>query len=108
MTSDFPFHYFSFHLEAKAPLQMPAYNKGSTARLTPKGNIIRGGFGSAFRRIVCYASCERFGEDRQESGYSAGGKYGRGKIWGGKIWGQAGFRGKGKDYNISFAVGYPR
>ena len=44
MTSDFLFHYFSFQFEAKAPLLMPAYNKG---------NVIRGGFGSAFRRIVC-------------------------------------------------------
>jgi len=37
-----------FHLEPKAPLHMPAYNKG---------NVIRGGFGSTFRRIVCHASC---------------------------------------------------
>jgi len=29
-----------FHLEPKAPLHMPAYNKG---------NVIRGGFGSTFR-----------------------------------------------------------
>jgi CRISPR-associated endoribonuclease Cas6 len=48
MTSDFPFHYFSFHLEAKAPLHMPAYNKG---------NVIRGAFGSTFRRIVCHTNC---------------------------------------------------
>jgi hypothetical protein len=27
---------------------MPAYNKG---------NVIRGGFGSTFRRIVCHANC---------------------------------------------------
>jgi hypothetical protein len=40
--------HFRFHLEAKAPLHMPAYNKG---------NVIRGGFGSAFRRIVCHANC---------------------------------------------------
>lgn len=39
---------FRFHLELKMPLHMPAYNKG---------NVIRGGFGSAFRRIVCHASC---------------------------------------------------
>ena len=37
-------HHFRFHLEPKAPLHMPAYNKG---------NVIRGGFGSTFRRIVC-------------------------------------------------------
>jgi hypothetical protein len=37
-----------FHLEPKAPLHMPAYNKG---------NVIRGGFGSTFRRIVCHANC---------------------------------------------------
>ena len=37
-----------FHLKPKAPLRMPAYNKG---------NVIRGGFGSTFRRIVCHASC---------------------------------------------------
>jgi hypothetical protein len=48
MTLDFTFHYFSFHLEPKAPLHMPAYNKG---------NVIRGGFGSTFRRIVCHANC---------------------------------------------------
>jgi hypothetical protein len=40
---------FRFHLEPKAPLRMPAYNKGSTLRLTPGGNVIRGGFGSTFR-----------------------------------------------------------
>ena len=45
-------HHFRFHLEPKAPLHMPAYNKGSILRLTPGGNVIRGGFGSAFRRIV--------------------------------------------------------
>jgi hypothetical protein len=33
----FLFHHFRFHLEPKAPLHMPAYNKG---------NVIRGGFGS--------------------------------------------------------------
>ena len=37
-----------FHLEAEAPLHMPAYNKG---------NVIRGGFGSTFRRIVCHGNC---------------------------------------------------
>jgi hypothetical protein len=40
--------HFRFHLEPKAPLRMPAYNKG---------NVIRGGFGSTFRRIVCHANC---------------------------------------------------
>jgi hypothetical protein len=40
--------HFRFHLEPKAALHMPAYNKG---------NVIRGGFGSAFRRIVCHANC---------------------------------------------------
>lgn len=34
---------FRFYLEPKAPLHMPQYNKG---------NVIRGGFGSTFRRIV--------------------------------------------------------
>ena len=42
----FSFHHFRFHLEPKAPLHMPAYNKG---------DVIRGGFGSTFRRIVCHA-----------------------------------------------------
>ncbi len=36
--------HFRFHLDPKAPLRMPAHNKG---------NVIRGGFGSTFRRIVC-------------------------------------------------------
>ena len=40
MISEFSFNHFCFHLEPKAPLHMPAYNKG---------NVIRGGFGSAFR-----------------------------------------------------------
>jgi hypothetical protein len=39
-------HHFRFHLEPRAPLHMPAYNKD---------NVIRGGFGSTFRRIVCHA-----------------------------------------------------
>ena len=55
-----------FHLEPKVALHMPAclratcrqpsrgthrqaYNKGSTRRLTPEGNVIRGGFGGTFR-----------------------------------------------------------
>jgi hypothetical protein len=41
---------FRFHLEPKTPLHLPAYNKG---------NVIRGGFGGAFRRIVCHAACRR-------------------------------------------------
>ena len=44
----FLLHHFRFHLEPKAQLHMPAYNKG---------NVIRGGFGSTFRRIVCHANC---------------------------------------------------
>ena len=35
MISDFSLYHFRFHLESKAPLHMPAYNKG---------NVIRGGF----------------------------------------------------------------
>jgi hypothetical protein len=46
--SEFSFNHFRFHLEPRAPLRMPAYNKG---------NVIRGGFGSTFRRIVCHANC---------------------------------------------------
>jgi len=42
------FQHFCFHLEPKARLHMPAYNKG---------NVIRGGLGSTFRRIVCHANC---------------------------------------------------
>jgi hypothetical protein len=38
--ADFSLHQFRFHLEPKASLHMPAYNKG---------NVIRGGFGSTFR-----------------------------------------------------------
>jgi hypothetical protein len=48
MISSLSLHHFRFHLEPKAPLRMPAYNKG---------NVIRGGFGSTFRRIVCHANC---------------------------------------------------
>jgi hypothetical protein len=46
--TSFPLQHLRFHLEPKAPLRMPAYNKG---------NVIRGGFGSTFRRIVCHVSC---------------------------------------------------
>ena len=48
MTSDLSICQFCFYLEPKASLRMPAYNKG---------NVIRGGFGSVFRRIVCHAAC---------------------------------------------------
>jgi hypothetical protein len=48
MLSDLCLNCFRFHLEPKAPLRMPAYNKG---------NVIRGGFGSVFRRIVCHGNC---------------------------------------------------
>ncbi len=48
MFASLSLHHFRFHLEPKAPLHMPAYNKG---------NVIRGGFGSTFRRIVCHANC---------------------------------------------------
>ena len=53
MITGFSFAHLRFHLEPKAPLRMPVYNKG---------NVIRGGFGSTFRlsavsaqagRIVC-------------------------------------------------------
>jgi hypothetical protein len=43
MIPNFSLHHFRFHLEPKAALRMPPYNNG---------NIIRGGFGSTFRRIV--------------------------------------------------------
>ena len=49
MITDCTLHRFRFHLQPKAPLHMPAYNKG---------NVIRGGFGSAFRRIVCHGKCQ--------------------------------------------------
>ncbi len=48
MFANFSLQYLRFHLEPKATLHMPAYNKG---------NVIRGGFGSTFRRIVCHANC---------------------------------------------------
>jgi hypothetical protein len=34
---------FEFNLKAKEPLDLPAY----------KGSTLRGGFGSAFKKIVC-------------------------------------------------------
>lgn len=48
MTSDFILQRFRFRLEPNSPLHMPVFNKG---------NVIRGGFGSTFRRIVCHANC---------------------------------------------------
>ncbi len=48
MTSQFTIQHISFHLVPEAPLHMPGYNKG---------NVIRGGFGSTFRRVVCHANC---------------------------------------------------
>jgi len=48
MISDFSLQHFRFHLESRGALQMPAYNKG---------NVIPGGFGSTFRRIVCHGGC---------------------------------------------------
>ena len=53
MISDFSLYHFRFHLEPKAPLHMPAYNKG---------NVIRGGFGGTFR-----LSAARLPERRQVS-----------------------------------------
>jgi len=55
---DFSLQHFRFHLEPKAPLHMPAYNKG---------NVIRGGFGSTFRRIVCHGNCREPGLSRIKS-----------------------------------------
>jgi hypothetical protein len=48
MLEGFSLQRFRFRFEAKTPLHMPAHNKG---------NVIRGGFGSTFRRIVCHANC---------------------------------------------------
>ncbi|MBI2985645.1 MAG: hypothetical protein HYY45_02640 [Deltaproteobacteria bacterium] len=48
MITAFSLQHFRFHLEPKGSLHMPAYNKG---------NVIRGGFGSTFRRIVCHGNC---------------------------------------------------
>jgi hypothetical protein len=46
--SDFSLQHFRFHLEPKVRLRLLAYNKG---------NVIRGGFGSTFRRIiVCHGN----------------------------------------------------
>ena len=48
MLADFSLQHFRFELDPKAALHMPAYNKG---------NVIRGGLGSTFRRIVCHGNC---------------------------------------------------
>lgn len=49
LEASFSLKQFRFYLEAKAPLHMPAYNQG---------NVIRGGFGSTFLRIVYHAICQ--------------------------------------------------
>jgi hypothetical protein len=41
---NFTFAHYRFHLTPREPLAMPAWGKGNT---------IRGGFGTAFRRLVC-------------------------------------------------------
>jgi CRISPR-associated endoribonuclease Cas6 len=43
-TTHFTFAHYRFHLIPREPLEMPMFNKGAT---------IRGGFGTAFRRLVC-------------------------------------------------------
>ena len=53
--ADVLLQHFRFCLEPKAPLHMPAYNKG---------NVIRGGFGSVFRRIVCHGNYKDRVRDR--------------------------------------------
>jgi hypothetical protein len=55
MLPEFSIHHFRVHLEPKAALHMPAYNKG---------NVIRGGFGSMFLRIVCHGNLQRRVRDR--------------------------------------------
>lgn len=55
MIVGFSIQHLRFHLEPKAPLCMPAYNKG---------NVIRGGFGSTFRCIVVSCELSRAGEVR--------------------------------------------
>ena len=61
----FYFHHFRFHLEPKAPLHMPAHNKG---------NVIRGGFGSTFQRVVCHGDWQERvrepGRDRENARWS--------------------------------------
>lgn len=48
MIPDFSLQHLRFHLQPKATLRMPRHNKG---------NVIRGAFGSTFKRIVCHANC---------------------------------------------------
>ncbi len=45
MISDFSLQHLRFHLEPKAPLHMPAHNKGSTLRPQAEGQC-DSGFGS--------------------------------------------------------------
>jgi len=75
------FDHFCFHLEPKVPLHMAAYNKGLTQRLTPGGNVIRGGVRSTFRlsacdaqagRIVCHGKFESRVRDRGRERLHAG------------------------------------
>jgi hypothetical protein len=49
---NFIFQHFRFQLESKGSLHMPAYNKE---------NVIRGGFGSTFRQIVCHGNWQERG-----------------------------------------------
>ena len=60
MITDFSLQHFRFHLEPKAPLHMPAYNKG---------NVIRGGVGSTFR--LSAARLPERGEVSAQAGLSA-------------------------------------
>jgi hypothetical protein len=55
MIVDLSLNRFRFLLDPQAPIHMPAYNKG---------NVIRGGFGSAFRRIVCHSALPGRGDLR--------------------------------------------
>ena len=43
MNIQIPFHTFHFEIIAQEPLILPSY----------KGSTLRGGFGNAFRRVVC-------------------------------------------------------
>jgi hypothetical protein len=62
MISGLALQYFRFCLEPKAPLHMPACLRATHRQAYNKGNVIHGGFGSTFRRIVC----DRIG-NRQEA-----------------------------------------
>lgn len=48
MNPGFRLQHFRLRLEPRGTLEMPARNKG---------NVIRGGLGSTFRRLVCHAGC---------------------------------------------------